>query len=719
MRRLPIAWIPIPLLFVLVVGCGTAERVFDRGERTAIDVVDPFIGTAGDHGQLHPAASLPFGMVKLGPDTLIRGHAGYDYNVSRIRGFSHTRIGGVGCSGAGGNILLRPSIGARPWFAVPVDKCTETAEPGYYAVTVVDDPHAIRSELTVTDHAGFHRYWFPASGEATIFLNVNRPFDTAEGSCWSVNATGDEISGSVSGRNVCGRGRYTIYFSALFSRPFDSLQAVPGNGGGSNAYAGFRLDGDEAILVKVGLSSVDVDEARSDRDREIPAWDFERVRAEARGRWERHLGLIEVEGNADEETLFYTMLYRSSLVPVNITSGSGQYRGTDGEVHAAPGYEHYHCWSLWDTYRTKYPLITLIDPDRASDMLRSLVDLYVQGKTDWSGDNEPFPTVRTEHAVALLLDGLRKGIEGFGLEEAFAAIVDESNALPLDSPDRRLEASYDLWATAHIAAALGEDDVYQEVLTRSAAYRTTWEETFREMGDDADVMHAQGLYEGTLWQYRWAVVHDIPGMIGLAGGASDFRDQLDEFFDSELYNHGNEPDLHVPFLFNFVGTPWRTQALVRTILTRPMNQWYGTHVKWTRPFHGRIYRPEPAAFIPEMDDDAGTMAAWFVLASIGLYPVTVGQPVYQLTAPIFPAVAIHLDGDPAGRAVFTIAAEGLSEESIYVQSATLDGEPLDRAWIRHDELAAGGELRFTMGPEPNESWGAAPEDAPPGAFEGE
>ncbi|MDP8257614.1 MAG: GH92 family glycosyl hydrolase [Candidatus Alcyoniella australis] len=681
----------------------------DLEDLTAL--VDPLMGTSGDHGQLHPAASYPFGMVKLGPDTLVRGHSGYDFRINIARGFSHTRINGVGCSGAGADLLLLPLAGSELQRLAVMDKAGEQATPGFYSVGLESSVGPIDVELCVAAHSGLHRYTFPADVERSLLIVLDQPLNGPPASFWQPGPGADEIHGMLSGANVCGEGRYSLFFSARFSEPYVELEPLDGD---ANLRVWFAPSA-QPLRVEVGLSSVDVDSARAQRDAELNGLEFEELRESARLAWNELLHTAYVEGDDNLRRLFYTMLYRSLLYPADVTDSAGIYRGTDGELHQATDHRHYHGWSLWDTHRTKYPLISLLDPRRYSDLARSLVELYVQGKADWSTDHEPYPNVRTEHSAALLLDARRKGLLAPDeLQQAYDAILSEVEGLEFGTPDSRLESSFDLWAAAQIAEDLGHDVERDALLAQAAQYESTWNEHFKVMGDDADTVHARGLYEGTLWQYRWAVPHDVAGIIELDGGPQQFLDDLIHFFEQELYNQGNEPDIHAPFLFHYAGAPWRSQRLVRSLLCEKVNQWYGTHEKWSAPYHGRIFRLDPEGMIPEMDDDAGTMSAWFALAALGLYQVTVGEPVYLLGAPIFPRVSLRPRNS---QDEFVIEARGLSVENVYIQSATLDSEPLSRAWLTYDQIAAGGELILQMGPEPNLEWGAAPADLPPATFE--
>lgn len=687
--------------------------------------VDPFVGTEGDHGQLSPAATVPFGMVKLGPDSAPRGQAGYDHGSSQILGFSHTRIEGVGCKGAGGDVRVLPIEGDRLGAAAEIVPGSERASPGYYASELYDgqDGSVILAEMTSTQHAGVHRYTFPAGGLPNLRMSFNDPFQPVSGAYGGhveIRSEGREIEGWVAGRNVCSHGSYRLFFSAALSqRPDYVLHDIAGAPPDDLLIAFEPVregEGEQTILLKVGLSSVSAEAARRDRDREVPGWDFDEVVASARARWDEQLGQVQIEGGTDEDRrLFYTMLYRASMSPVDITTGDGAYRGTDGAEHDATGYRHYHSWSIWDTYRTKYPLLALVDPVRMSDIGRSLVDLYLEGKVDWAGQSEPYPTVRTERAVVVLLDAYARGIRDIPVAEVLDLIEADVDGFHASSPDLKLEKSYDQWAVARLARLLGDSATHRNYLTRSAAYRETWRRWFLDLAadQDADEMHAHGMYEGTPWQYRWAVPHDIHGLIDMLGGPAAFDRELERFFVDELYNHANEPDLHAAYLFHYVGKPWRTQELVHRILTEPMNHWYRTHEKRSEPFYGRAYRLHPRGMIPEMDDDAGTMSSWYVLAAMGLFPAVVGQPIYHLSSPLFEEISIAASD---GR-TFTIRCENHGPGNDYIQSASLNGEPLERAWIWHEELTNGGELVLVMGDEPNRTWATSPAASPPPAFE--
>jgi len=319
----------------------------------------------------------------------------------------------------------------------------------------------------------------------------------------------------------------------------------------------------------------------------------------------------------------------------------------------------------------------------------------------WAGYQEPVPTVRTEHTVITLLDLYRRGVTDFDIAVLYNKLMAEINNISSDSPDKKLEKSYDLWALAQFAKILDKEEDHRLLMTECLQYKQVWKQKFLPITEKSDIMHGDGLYEGTLWQYRWHVPFDVEGMIEMIGGKEKYTEQLEYFFDHDLYNHGNQPDIHVPFMFNFGSKPWLTQKWVNRILTKNMYQWYGTHEKWEKPYHGRIYKAEPAGYIPEMDDDEGTMSAWYVLSSAGLYPVLVGEPVFQLSSPVFDRILFNLENGKT----FEIVTENFSDTHFYIQSATLNGNPFNQTWISQEDILKGGKLVFKLSDTPNTSFG--------------
>ena len=674
----PLQLLITSVLIAFLFGSGRTQ------DASFISYVDLFTSTAGDHGQLDPAACVPFGMVKLGPDTEPDNHSGYDYNATKIKGFSHNRISGVGCSGAGGNIRIKPGIGVPHAKSLVYDKKSEFAQPGYYRV---DLPEIRTScELTANNYTGFHRYQFPASNQAFFYIDLQSSFAKFKSANYHFESD-REIVGKVKAQNVCDEGIYIQYFSIFFPSHIPAFKETK-----EGIYALFSTEENNRVEIQVSLSPISTEQAIKDRINRVGTKSFEQIRKEAAQAWEETLSRVEVQGLEDYKKLFYTHLYRSCLLPVNSTSTDGQFRGTNGKLYTAADYIHYDGWSIWDTYRTKLPLLTLLYPERMSDMTKSLVDLYRHGKYAWAGKHEPVPTVRTEHALLVLLDAYQKGIQNFDPETAYQGMLEEANKLPYKSPDNILETSYDYWGIAQFARILNKKEDYRNFAKRAVQYKKIWKEKFLVMNERSDIMHGDGLYEGTLWQYRWSVPWDVAGMIRMMGGKKEFVRQLEYFFEQDLYNHGNQPDIQAPFLFNLGNRPDLTQKWVNRILTKPMPQHYGTHKKWEVPYHSKIYKTSPDGYIPEMDDDAGTMSAWFVWASMGLYPLCVGSSNYQLSTPIFDHIIIHL---PEGKK-FEIRNKGFSDSSYYIKSAKLNGKNLGKSELDHAQIARGGKLDLVI-----------------------
>jgi len=698
-----------------------------------VDYVNPFLCTLEDHGHCHPAAAFPFGMVQLGPDTWpssITGdgdwaHSGYNYADGAVRGFSHVRIfgsGGTEVSDRAWFISMLPWIGEpelRPEkLFVKMDKGTEKASPGSYEVHL--DGHDVHAELTVSPHCGFHRYTFPAAVDARILLDLH-------------NAVGRSMLRVVSPSEVEGfyERRGTQYFTARFSRACGAFSTWDEDGTARDrperegklvgAALEYGTRAGDAVLVKVGISTISMEQARLNLEAEIPAWDFEGTRKAARRAWETVLGSIEPEGDEEFKEIFHTSVFRSCLLPVTTTDANGKYRGTDGGVHVAEDHVHYDCYAFWDTFRTRDPLLSLAAPAVFRDVARSLVDMYEQGMR-----TRPFPSVRFEHMLTMVLDAYAKGLGGFDAEKAYAGMRREAlEQLPEDleavgykpgRPDQTLEYSYDDWCVAQMARALGKEEDYRKFSARARFYRNTWDARigfFRARGADGrwmdfpdpTVIDEKHVYEGSMWQWRWFVPHDPAGLAELCGGREAAVEQLDLFFSHDLYNQGNQPDLLAPFLFNPLGAPWLTQKWVRRILAEPMVQRYGTHAWLKKPWNRRIFTAGPDCYLDEMDDDCGCMAAWFAFASMGLFPLAPGDPVYQLTSPLFDKITFRLDPAVYPGGSFTVVSRNLTPDSFYIQSATLNGAPYNRSHIRHADIVRGGTLVFEMGKAANRSWG--------------
>lgn len=639
--------------------------------------VNLFIGTSGDNGQVAPGAAAPFGMVCVCPDNDPRSHAGYDYAVTKISGISVNRLSGVGCSGGGGNLRIRP---VAPSQELHIKKSREKATPGYYSTAFTN---GIKTELTATNAMAVERYKFPRSLSAALWIDFASTFEDVA-TCHYKRISETCIEGYVQAKNVCGHGRYKLYFSLNTSHPFQLEEQKE-----TTACLTFGKKV-RSVEVRIGLSALSSELASW----ECARWekmDFEDVKSRTADQWEKQLSAIDVKGGKkDDRVIFYTSLYRTYLSPADVSSPDGAYLGTDGKVYISEDFRYYSNWSLWDTFRTKFPLLVLTEPAKMRDMATSLIHLYATGKKDWSTGFESTPTVRTEHAVILLLDAYRKGITNLDFRKGYAGMKQEMERLPMRSPDQKMESAYDLWAMAKIAEIIGEKADSEQYRQRSVSlFEETWKKEFMNVTPAFEVMKNNGLYQGTRWQYRWAAPQYIDKMIEWVGQDS-LRLQLTYFFDHHLYNQGNEPDIHVPYLFNRLGAPEKTQQIVRSLMTEPMIHKYGGNSEFKTPYLGKAFKNAPEGYSPEMDEDDGTMSAWYVFGAMGFYPLLVGDEYYDLTSPLFDRVLLRLTNGN----VLTIQTEGRKKKDAPIKSIHFNGKKIADYRISHNELIKGGELIY-------------------------
>ena len=639
--------------------------------------VNLFIGTSGDNGQVAPGAAAPFGMVCVCPDNDPRSHAGYDYAVTKVSGISVNRLSGVGCSGGGGNLRIRP---VAPSQELHIKKSREKATPGYYSTAFTN---GIKTELTATNAMAVERYKFPRSLSAALWIDFASTFEDVA-TCHYKRISETCIEGYVQAKNVCGHGRYKLYFSLNTSHPFQLEEQKE-----TTACLTFGKKV-RSVEVRIGLSALSSELASW----ECARWekmDFEDVKSRTADQWEKQLSAIDVKGGKkDDRVIFYTSLYRTYLSPADVSSPDGAYLGTDGKVYISEDFRYYSNWSLWDTFRTKFPLLVLTEPAKMRDMATSLIHLYATGKKDWSTGFESTPTVRTEHAVILLLDAYRKGITNLDFRKGYAGMKQEMERLPMRSPDQKMESAYDLWAMAKIAEIIGEKADSEQYRQRSVSlFEETWKKEFMNVTPAFEVMKNNGLYQGTRWQYRWAAPQYIDKMIEWVGQDS-LRLQLTYFFDHHLYNQGNEPDIHVPYLFNRLGAPEKTQQIVRSLMTEPMIHKYGGNSEFKTPYLGKAFKNAPEGYSPEMDEDDGTMRAWYVFGAMGFYPLLVGDEYYDLTSPLFDRVLLRLTNGN----VLTIQTEGRKKKDAPIKSIHFNGKKIADYRISHNELIKGGELIY-------------------------
>ncbi|MFV8326138.1 glycoside hydrolase domain-containing protein [Flavobacterium sp. ZS1P14] len=677
----------VVFLSFLIVACQplknkTVEN--KSGSTPLVKKVNVFLGTSGDHGQMSPSASSPFNMMSIGPQTNPHIHSGYEHLAKDFLGFTHTRIEGVGCLGSGGNLLVKPIFAGNS--TTPLIKKQESAAPGFYGVTF---ENGIVAQLWVKPNFGIHQYTFP-SKNGGLFIDLSHAFvNRFVGEEHRI--AGNTISGWIDTKTTCDKGVYRIYYALEFSN-FGSVKKSA-----DHQYIISALKDATKMEVRIGFSSVSIVYAKA----KIESISADEMGTQTTAAWNHLLNRIKVVGEKDREDLFYSLLYRGLQAPFLISETDGTYKAIDGSTQTAT-HPIYNGWAIWDNYREQLPMLSLGYPERFGPIVQSIANLYPYGKNNWATLHEPSPTVRTEHAVVVLLDAYKKGYP-----VNFTAIKDsliaEANRLDYSAPDKALESSYDNWALSEILKITKDSLLSKKYLHKALEYKSYWKKDFADLSQkDIDKMPARGLYQGTIWQYRWFVPFDLSGLKTLTGGESLFLNQLDQFFAEDNYNHANQPDLQVPGMYNATSQPWKSQKLFRNIMLDTVVQsYFNDNSKGIDSYIGRIYKNEPQAYIRTMDDDAGTMSSWFVMRSIGLSPANIGSPIYYLTAPIFKTVSLNWEkGSP-----FHIVVQNYHKDHFYIHSATLNGEPLDRNWLTQEEITKGGTLIIKTSAEPNKEWG--------------
>ncbi len=641
--------------------------------------VNMFLGTSGDHGQMAPGASCPFGMVSVCPDSKPNQHAGYDFSVPEISGISINRVSGIGCRGTGGNISVLPDNFQN---ALSIVKGTESAHPGYYSTDLSNGVHA---ELTATVNMAVERYVFPSSSAKLIAVDFASSIDKRNVKCFFDIPSSKSIVGWVESPTACARGEYKLYFSISFDNDFNVQNRTD-----ETVQLEFP-DKTESVEMRIAVSPVS-QPCADDVLQSYSALSFNKIHKNAIAAWNDKLDRIDVKGSTSEQkAIFYTLLYRLYLSPMMVTSDDGRYRGTDGKIYQCDGFTYYSSWSIWDSFRTKFPLLCLIDPSAMRDISRSLADIFRTGKRDWATPYESVPTVRTEHSVIMILDAYVRGAsDKTALEVAYPGMKEEAGRLPMRTPDQKLESSYDLWALGKIANILGYGEDARIYSERSdSIFANVWPSEFMTITDDFSKMKGNGLYQGSRWQYRWAAPHCIDKMIDLEE-KEKLKAELSEFFERHYFNQGNEPDIHTPFLFNRFGAPEETQKIVRALLADDnMIHIYGGNAEYPEPFVGRAFRNTPDGLAPEMDEDDGTMSAWYIFSSIGLYPVVPGEANYEVFAPLYDKIRIR-----NGESDITIKVKNRKGPEDMVRNITVNGTPVEGYQIPHSAL--NGRCRITL-----------------------
>ena len=646
----------------------------------------------------------------------------------------------------------------------------EEANPGYYSVMLKD--YIIKAELTATERVGFHRYTFPQSEEAHIIIDVTHSLTPDRKT--QVKVLNDhQVEGYVIGDM---EGNFdlplTCYFFAEFDKAFSSAgvwhgeqifknkQEITGNEG-VGAFANFQTEENEQVLVKVGISFVSIEGAKKNVKAELPHWDFDKVRNQARAIWNEKLNKIEVaEATHEQKTIFYTAMYHSLMFPRTFSDVDGSYYSHfDNQVHGLDNGNYYVDFSLWDTYRAQHPLLAYLEPQRQNEMIRTLLMMYEQGgriPLHVSYKNHYQAVMIGDHATSIIVDSYKKGLRNYDVGLAYEAM--KKNAMePGERPWSRygldfymdlgyipaervresvsvtLENTYDDWCLAEMANELGYKEDYKYFGERAQYYKNLYDPESGFMrprlfdgswleycdGKLPEIVHNEfhpyyncfdplwvgvspnrHFTESSAWQYVWHVPHDVQGLINLMGGKDEFVKNLDTLFAMSpnesgsrqyaplrskigQYVHGNEPVHHVAYLYNYAGEPWKTQ-------------------KWISEIRNRMYGTGPDGLCG--NDDMGQMSAWYIFSVMGFYPVAPGQNVFAIGTPLFSEITLKLD-DFFDNKTFTVQAEKISPENIYIQSATLNGKSYEKAWISHEDIVSGGTLKFVMGSNPNKNWG--------------
>ena len=718
-------------------------------QNTATDYtqfVDPLIGS-GYHGHVFVGASVPFGAVQLGPNNETQGWdwcSGYHYSDSVLIGFAHTRLSGTGIGDLGDVVFMpvtddfKPGTDTIPYpWKSKYSHEKEVAQAGYYSLHI--DRYNIDAELTATNRVGFHRYKYNNTGDSKIVVELKY------GTGW------DKITyGSVEqvDKNTIQGYRFSkgwaedqkIFFYTQFSKEIKSFEVLNANDGEGILTALIGYEGNGELLAKTAISATGAEGAKNNLlaeiDKELGEWNFDGVKEIAQTMWNTELGKINVEtSNLSDKKIFYTALYHTMIAPSLFNDVNGDYRGADKQIHQNPGYQTYTTFSLWDTYRAAHPLFTLVQPNRINDFVNTMLAIYdQQGKLPvWHLHANETNCMVGYHAIPVIADAYLKGFRGFDAEKAFEALkasamndfrgvdfVKSQGYIPADSQvesvARAMEYAIDDWCIAAMATALGKTEDAAYFSKRAKYYENYFDPQTRfmrgKMADGswrtpfspiASQHNADDYCEGNAWQYLWLVPQNPEGLIELLGGEEPFITKLDSLFSisseqiegasSDIsgligqYAHGNEPSHHTTYMYAFAGQQWKSAALVREICKT-------------------MYTDQNDGLCG--NEDCGQMSAWYVLSSMGIYPVNPAAGAYVFGSPVFDKAEIGL---PEGK-TFSIVAENNNAENIYIQSAELNGKPYTKSFITHKHILAGGTLKLVMGNQPNTAFGAALEDRP-------
>jgi predicted alpha-1,2-mannosidase len=706
-------------------------------DRPLTEYVNTFIGTGG-HGHTYPGATMPFGMMQLSPDTRLDGWdgcSGYHYSDDVIYGFSHTHLSGTGVSDYG-DILLMPTDKAvynngadgKEGYSSKFSHDKEKASPGYYEVHLEDTDIDVR--LTVTERAGMHEYQFPSSKNQFVMLDLEHRDKLLEHALEFTSET--EISGKRF--SSAWATNQLLYFYITTSHPiknWNTKQEVTPKKIALN----FDNPNNEPVSIKIGISAVDEAGAKQNLEAEIGNKDFETIKKQANDSWEKQLNKIVIEDtNYDNKVNFYSALYHTMIAPNLYQDVDGRYRGMDLEVHKTKDFDYYTVFSMWDTYRAAHPLYTIIEQKRTNDFIQTLTAKYDEGGIlpIWDLSGNYTGCMIGYHAVPIIADAYLKGIRDYDVDKAFEAMLHSANQdklglesykkygfipveLESESVSKTLEYAYDDWTIAQMAKAMGNKEKYAEFTRRAqnyknmynpatgflqGRYRNTWFAPFKP--EEVNFNYT----EANAWQYSLYTPQDISGHIDLMGGDAAYEKHLDHMFTAKMetsgrhqaditgligqYAHGNEPSHHMAYLYNYIGKPHKTQEKVHEILTT-------------------LYHNAPDGV--SGNEDCGQMSAWYVLSSLGFYPVTPGSNEYAIGTPLFDKATIHLENgeqvtlikNGAGKYIEGIAFAKAENDSNTSSSS------ISKSFLTHDMITKSGTLVYNMSETPTD-WATKPED---------
>jgi len=733
----------LTLVSVLLIGF----KIQNDKKQDLVRFVDPFIGSGG-HGHVFVGANVPFGGVQVGPTNFNKGwdwSSSYHYSDSIVKGFCHLNVSGTGMSDLG-ELTIMPANGElkinagtqnnhMKGYSSLYSKDKEKVSPGFYSVFL--DRYGITVDLTATERSGLHKYSFPKSESSRVIIDLgegsaDRPSETY---LRKVNDT--LFEGYRFSKGWASDQRE--FFSLIISKPvkefilYDGGRKIKKNetkGKYVKGFLEFSTVKGETVYVKMGVSNVSMKNGLENLLHEIPDWDFDKVHRNAKAKWNNELSKIKIETtDPKKKKIFYTAMYHSMIAPNIYNDVNGDYRGTDKKVYNDTSFTNYTLFSLWDTYRAAHPLYTLVHSDKVSDMVESMVKIYEhQGKLPvWHLRGNETNTMPGYSAVPVVVDAVLKGIYKGDDEKVYEAAKISATGdfepgvkelmkygyipsdLMVESIASSMEYAISDWAIAQLAKKLNKMDDYHYFMDRSKAYKSYFDSetgfmrgkfldgSWRTPFDPVSAQHRINDYcEGNAWQYLWLVPQDPEGLIDLLGGDKPFINKLDRLFSmsSELekgssmditgligqYAHGNEPSHHTTYMYAYAGAQYKIPENVRYIINE-------------------LYTDNPDGLAG--NEDCGQMSSWYILSSLGFYPVNPSNGVYVFGSPVFDNAKIELGNNKS----FTVKTVNNSQKNIYIQSVKLNGVDYKNAYITHKDITKGGEIEFKMGPNPNKDFG--------------